>query len=208
MLRLRDPFVLIGIGAAGVLFACMLLSSLEWPGRTFSGFLVLENRVVASAGLTSWPATHAGIYQAEVVAVDDLPVGSAGELREQVAALEPDTSVRYRFERDGAAFEREVLTRGFSPLDWVLLSSFRSDQLAENRSAASIQEGRTARLLVVEGPLRRASRRGNSRHHRTERSWKDNDSKAFGGDHLPHRGMGRDPGPSGFIDSSGGGISR
>jgi len=36
--------------------SCALTSS-RWIGRPFAGFLLLENRVVASAGLAQWPGT-------------------------------------------------------------------------------------------------------------------------------------------------------
>ena len=42
-----------------------------WVSRPFPGFLVLANRVVASAALPGWPATRGGeIFQHEVVAID------------------------------------------------------------------------------------------------------------------------------------------
>ncbi|MGH0035303.1 MAG: ATP-binding protein [Myxococcota bacterium] len=57
------------------------LSSLSWVGQTFPGFLVLDNRVVASAGLAHWPATRSGeVYQHEVVSVGGAPLVDARDL--------------------------------------------------------------------------------------------------------------------------------
>ena len=121
MLRLRDPLIVIGLGAFGLLLATVVPSSLHWTGRTFPGFLVLENRVVASAGLAHWPATDLGIYQARVIAADGEPVSSTSGLLGKIGRLEPETTVRYRFEREGEVFERDIATRLFTGRDWVLL---------------------------------------------------------------------------------------
>jgi len=121
MLRLRDPFVMLGTGLLVILLAGVLGTSLHWTGQTFSGFLVLENGVVASAGLADWPATDLGIYQSRVVSADGVQIGSPSNLRTRVRALGPDLSVRYEFERDGAFFQRDISTRAFSTRDWVFL---------------------------------------------------------------------------------------
>ncbi len=94
----------------------------SWIGRPFPGFLVLENRVVASAGLAHWPATAAGaIYQHEVVAVDGRPLEDARALQAYVESLPPGTPVRYRLRQGEREREREVATRRFSGPDFFLL---------------------------------------------------------------------------------------
>ena len=64
MHRPRDRFLLLAtallLGAA----VLVLVQSLSWVGKPFPGFLLLDNHVVPSAGLTRWPATAGGaIYQ-------------------------------------------------------------------------------------------------------------------------------------------------
>ena len=122
MTRPRDPLL---IGAA--LFTLVVLAGVAWEssgwiGRPFPGFLVLGNRVVASAGLGSWPGVRGGeIYQREVVAMDGVPVASAGELRARVDALPPGTPVVWQLRHGDRVLERRIETRIFSGLDYVLL---------------------------------------------------------------------------------------
>ncbi len=118
----RDPLLhaaaalLVGVAALGV------AGSSSWVGKTFPGFLVLENRVVASAGLSHWPATRGGeIYQHEIVSVDGVPLEDAAALRARVEAEPPGTPLRYRFRRGEAEFERVIETRLFDRTDFALL---------------------------------------------------------------------------------------
>ena len=57
MQRIRDPILVLGLVLA------LLATSAAWIGRTFPGFLVLENRVVASAGLAHWPAAPRAVIR-------------------------------------------------------------------------------------------------------------------------------------------------
>lgn len=108
--------VLLAVGLAG------LLGSLAWVGKTFPGFLLLENRVVASAGLPGWPAVRGGdIYQSELVAVEGAPLQSAEELRARVEPLPPGTPLTYRFRRGDREWEQVVPTRRFERRDFALL---------------------------------------------------------------------------------------
>lgn len=122
MRRSRDP--VLWIAAASLVLAAVVgvTEARGWIGKTFPGFLVLENRVVASAGLSHWPAIAGGeIYQHEIVAVDGRPLRSASELGALVAALPEGAPVRYRFRSGDREFERVVETRRFETLDAVLL---------------------------------------------------------------------------------------
>jgi signal transduction histidine kinase len=122
MHRTRDPLLLVG---AALLLGVTLLGGVEavsWIGRPFPGFLLLGNRVVASAGLRDWPATGGGeIYQHQVVAVDRVPLDEAHSLREIVSSLPVGTELRYRFRRGQREFERTIPTRVFSGSDFLLL---------------------------------------------------------------------------------------
>ena len=77
-------------------------SAFRWIGTSFPGFLILENRVVASAGLAAWEGTRGGaIFQHEVVAVDGRPLGDARELAAIAADRGPGAPIRYELRRDG-----------------------------------------------------------------------------------------------------------
>jgi len=121
MLR-RHPLAAL---AAAVLIGVGLLGSLgvaRFVGAPFAGFLLLENRVVASAGLAHWPATEGGvIYQHEVTAVDGAPLTSAEQLHTAVQALPVGTPVTYTFHRGEHSFERSVATRRFELRDGLEL---------------------------------------------------------------------------------------
>lgn len=94
----------------------------SWIGQPFPGFLVLENRVVASVGLSIWPATADGeIYQHQVVRVGDTAVESPHSLHAVVASVPIGTPLEYRFRRGDAEVVRTIETRRFGGSDFVLL---------------------------------------------------------------------------------------
>jgi two-component system, NtrC family, sensor kinase len=114
-----DPIVLAAGAVLGTLLVVCGAQSLRWLDRPFAGFLLLENRVVASAGLGHWPAVRDGeIYQQEVVAVDGRPLGDARELASRVESLPVGTELRYRLRRDGIEQERIVATARFTARDF------------------------------------------------------------------------------------------
>src|SRR3989442_12028107 len=88
--------------AAIVLGTRTTLTSTAWIGRVFPGFMLLDNRVVASVGLAHWSGSVVdGLYQSEVVSVDGRPVHSTADVYARVAALPPGTPVRYGLRRAG-----------------------------------------------------------------------------------------------------------
>jgi diguanylate cyclase (GGDEF)-like protein len=98
------------------------LGAVAWIDKPFPGFLVLENRVVASAGLSRWPATEGGdIYQHQIVAVNGDPLASVQALWSRVREVPVGTPLVYRFERAGQRFERTIATRRFDLTDFGLL---------------------------------------------------------------------------------------
>jgi len=66
-MRLTRKPAIAALGVALLFFATWIAwSASAWVGRPFPGLLLLENSVVASAGLTSWPAVSEGrIFQHE-----------------------------------------------------------------------------------------------------------------------------------------------
>src|SRR6185369_6913765 len=98
-------------------------TSVGWIGRVFPGFVLLDNRVIASVGLAHWTGTALpDLYQNEVLAVGDRPVHSTPETYAAVQAYEPGTPIRYRL-RHGDGSERTVTVAAerFETRDWALL---------------------------------------------------------------------------------------
>jgi signal transduction histidine kinase len=108
--------------AGGLLAAHGILVSRGWVGRVFPGFMLLDNRVIASVGLAHWSGTTVPqLYQSVVEAVDGRPVGSTAEIYAHVETLRPGTPVRYRIRRSGFAREVTIATQRFLARDWFLL---------------------------------------------------------------------------------------
>jgi signal transduction histidine kinase len=141
------------IGLAAILLATRTtITSSQWVGRMFPGFVILDNRVVASIGLSHWPGTSIpGLYQSEVVAVDLKPVATAPEVYDRIAGLSPGTPVRYHLRRAGV--ERDVIipAQRFSLEDWFLL--FGGYLL---NGAVFIASGLVVWVLRSDAPLSRA----------------------------------------------------
>ena len=113
--------IAIGLLAVG-LATRTTLTSAAWVGRVFPGFFLLDNRVVASVGLAHWPgATVPGLYQSQVVAIDDQPVARTADVYEHVGALPPGTPVRYRLRWRGEERDVTIPTRRFDLRDWGLV---------------------------------------------------------------------------------------
>ena len=116
----RDPVLwaalLLVVLAAGV----GIHSAQRWIGEPFAGFLVLDNGVVASAGLGHWPDA-ADVYQHEVVAVDGVPVAGGPAVRAAVAEHAPGTPVDYRLRLGQHEVERRIAVQRFGGWDFLLL---------------------------------------------------------------------------------------
>jgi signal transduction histidine kinase len=111
------------LGLAAILLATRTtVTSSAWVGKPFPGFMILDNRVVASIGLAHWPgASVPGLYQSEVVAVDGRPIASASAAYAYVASLPVGTPVRYLVRRQGREAEVVIPTQRFDLRDWTLL---------------------------------------------------------------------------------------
>jgi len=95
---------------------------MQWLGKPFAGFLLLENRVVASAGLAHWPAAQRGeIYQLRVDRFDGREVETASDLADHVARLPIGTPIRYVMQDGPREHVVEIATRRFGWLDLGLL---------------------------------------------------------------------------------------
>jgi signal transduction histidine kinase len=108
--------------AVALLATRTTITSSEWVGRPFPGFMLLDNRVIASVGLPGWSgASVSDLYQAQVATVDGRSVRSASEVYAWAASLPVGTQVRYGLLRDGRENEVAVRTQRFSRADWALL---------------------------------------------------------------------------------------
>ncbi len=122
MQRNRDPIVFAGVVLTLAIAITVGVESLGWIGKTFPGFLVLENRVVASAGLAHWPAAQSGrIYQHELIAIDGDPVGTADEVARRLQALPANTPVEFTLQRGGEEIIWADAPRVFTRTDYLLL---------------------------------------------------------------------------------------
>ncbi len=122
MPRRHDIVLLAATGLLLLVTAIGVVGSSAWIDQPFPGFLLLENKVVASAGLSSWPATReSGIYQHQVVAVDGRPLSDARWLREYASSLPVGSELRYRLRRGDHEFETTIATRRFTTGDFILL---------------------------------------------------------------------------------------
>lgn len=108
--------VLVLIGTLG------LTEAVGWIGKPFPGFLLLENRVVASVGLSRWPGTAGGeIYQHQVLSVNGQTVHSVDEIQEHVQTVPVGTAVEYSLRQGDEELVRVVNTRRFALADFLLL---------------------------------------------------------------------------------------
>src|SRR5262245_50975830 len=113
----------VALGLAAILLATRTtITSGAWVGQPFPGFMLLDNRVVASVGLANWSgAAVPNLYQSQVVAVDGRPVRSASEVYAHVASLPVGTQVRYRLLRADRDEDVVLRTQRFGLRDWTLL---------------------------------------------------------------------------------------
>jgi signal transduction histidine kinase len=119
--RVRASLVAAAVLAA--LLAVVLRNSAPWPGTTFPGFFVMANRVVPSIALPDWPSAGAsGLFQHEVTAVDDMPLASAQEVYQRVAARPPGTLFRWTLRSaDGGSQVLQLRSSVFGWGDYLLL---------------------------------------------------------------------------------------
>ncbi len=112
--------IAIGLVAVALATRCTVTSA-RWVGRSFPGFMLLDNRVIASIGLAHWNGGR-DLYQEQVVAVNGHPVSATPEAYARVEELPVGTPIHYRLRSAGGA-EREVtvVSQRFGVFDWLLL---------------------------------------------------------------------------------------
>jgi signal transduction histidine kinase len=97
-------------------------TSIAWIDRVFPGFVLLDNRVVASVGLAHWSGTTVpDLYQSEVLAVQGRRVHSRPAAYAAVHEHPAGTGIRYLLQRNGARREIDIESQLFGLRDWLLL---------------------------------------------------------------------------------------
>ena len=91
--------------------------SLDWIGRPFPGFLLMENRVVPSVSGYDWP--QADIFHSQVLAIDGEPVSSVADIYARVAGRPPGSTFEYDLLRGGERFRVSLPSRIFQWRDYV-----------------------------------------------------------------------------------------
>ena len=117
----RVTALLIGLAAIAVATRTTITSR-EWIGRPFPGFVLIDNRVIASIGLAHWSGTAVPeLYQSEVVAVEGQVVQSTADIYARVRSAPPGVLLHYHLLRGGHERDVEIATQPFMLRDWLLL---------------------------------------------------------------------------------------
>ena len=110
-MRAAPKHTVIALGGSLLLvFAIWIIwGASSWVERPFAGFLLLENSVVASAGLTSWPATSDGrIFQHQLLKYDGIDYATSVEFHAYVESQPIGTEIEYVFKRDDSTIRTRI----------------------------------------------------------------------------------------------------
>jgi hypothetical protein len=104
------------------LIVMLAFGASRWIGRTFPGFFLLGNRVVASIAAPGWAVARDGaVYQSVVVAVDGRPARAASDVYQELSQRSPGEPVRYELRRGTASTEVTVDAATFTARDFTLI---------------------------------------------------------------------------------------
>jgi signal transduction histidine kinase len=118
----RRKSALLIVAGIIVLAAITGSTSARWIGKTFPGFFVLENSVVASVSLPHWSvAAPRRLYQHAVIAVNNQPVTTAAEIYQAVQQLPSGSAITYTLSKDGTVVQATLRSQTFTLKDYVLL---------------------------------------------------------------------------------------
>jgi signal transduction histidine kinase/class 3 adenylate cyclase len=119
--RARNLIVLFLASIYILLCAGSYLATRSWINRPFPGFMVLNNNYVALLYLPEWEGFKREIKFGDViVAVDGIPVNSAGEVLKIVTSREPGTPVTYSITRGEQRLQLTVPVALFTIRDYFL----------------------------------------------------------------------------------------
>jgi signal transduction histidine kinase len=109
------PLLVLAVALPLTLFAA--LHGTEWLGRSFPGFLVMNNAVVPTVAAYDWPRDKAALFHGRVVTVDGVPVHSGADVYAAVAGRAPGTMVVYEIEKHGETRVLAIPVRRFGASD-------------------------------------------------------------------------------------------
>lgn len=112
---------LAGVIVSLLMFGITLRNSLGWIDKSFPGFMVMANSVVASISLPDWPDPSA-IFQHQIRAVDGQRVSSSEEIYAHAASREVGSLVTYTVRApNGDEKDIQFRVRRFTQGDYALL---------------------------------------------------------------------------------------
>ena len=95
----------------------------RWVGKSFPGFMTLDNGVVASVGLPGWSGRD--FYQHRVVKVDGRPIEGGRDVLRVVRSVPSGTVLAFEMRRGEDSIQRDIRTREFTWSDfWLLFGAY------------------------------------------------------------------------------------
>ena len=107
----RRPLAVLALVAPLTLLAAW--TSVDWLGRSFPGFLVMDNAVIPTVGAYDWPPDKTLLFHGRVAAIDGTPVQASADVYAAVAARPQGSLARFTIAKDGAARDVTLPVRIF-----------------------------------------------------------------------------------------------
>jgi len=119
--RPADGRLFVGVAAlTGLLGSVAVVGSLQQIGRTFPGFVVWNNLVVAALGRSSWTGIDAAVpFRNRVIRVDGRLVADRRGLAAVVETAPPGTIHHYEFDGVRGPADRAIRAMRFQAHDWL-----------------------------------------------------------------------------------------
>lgn len=115
-----SSWVLVALLAVFAVFVPCTINGLDWIGRPFPGFLVLQNGIVVSMGRSDWARLGSRRTQwTRLLAVDGQPVSSGRELHQVLERADPDEPLAYTFRQGTESFRLALPARPFDLGDFL-----------------------------------------------------------------------------------------
>ena len=111
------PTVVLLIGLP--ILVASVSQSLQWLGRPFPGFFLMDNAVIPSVSGYRWPPNKSEIFHSLVTAVDANPVRTSADVYDYVASKPVGTSVTYSLRANGHDQTLTLPTLDFTLADYI-----------------------------------------------------------------------------------------
>ncbi len=113
-------WVLVVLLAVLAIFVPCTINAVDWIGRPFPGFLVLQNGIVVSMGRSDWAGLgRRRTHWTRLLAVDGQPVGSGPELHQILERADPSQPQAYTFRQGTEVFRLALPARSFAVGDFL-----------------------------------------------------------------------------------------